>query len=150
MRYGHAPHSAASVAALALSARVLATHAALPAAANLAGAAVTNGTAAAASTPLARALAADHVVPADAEKLFEPRARIAIADGGELNWPIYVSDNFVVADARLAIRGLYHDDARDVTVDLLHEDNSVRIVDPALVSLDNRRANCWFGTPASE
>ena len=105
---------------------------------------IVNGTFAAASTPLARPQPSEYVVPADAEKVFEVKGRIEVADGAELNWPIAVAESFTVADVRLTLRGLYHEDARDVKIELLHADERVTVVD---VPASDRRTNCPFGSP---
>lgn len=113
---------------------------------NVSSMGILNGTFAAPSTPLARPQPSEYVVPADAEKVFEVQGRIEVADGAELNWPIAVAESFTVADVRLTLRGLYHEDARDVKVELLHADERVTVMDMAAAD-DRRRSNCPFGTP---
>ena len=86
---------------------------------------VTANTTASSSLPLAKPLAAEHVVAANAEKLLDIRGRIEVPDGREVNWPITVpnteENNFEVADVRVTVRGVFHEDARDLQVQLSHQ-----------------------------
>jgi len=75
------------------------------------------------------------------------KARIEIQDGGELNWPIEIPNSFAVADVRVTVRGLYHDDASDVRIRLLHDDEGATLFDASESTVNQGFGVCSFGTP---
>ncbi len=49
------------------------------------------------------------------KQLIQLRPNIRIPDNGEMNWPLFVPDDFVVQDVKLTVAGLYHPHAEDLT-----------------------------------
>lgn len=74
--------------------------------------------------------ASDFAVYGDknADHLIQLRPNIRIPDNGELNWPLFVPDTFVVKDVKLVVTGLYHPYAEDLVIQLRHNDRVVDVV----------------------
>lgn len=53
----------------------------------------------------------------------------------------------LVAKAEVVIHGLYHADARDLEITLLHQEHSCSLVTPSTVSTFSRAASLQFGLP---